>query len=168
MSVDKKQVAMWAAGILASAAVAFLIYRLQSNDAAQAAANEADASEESESELANQQQEVASLPSISVPTIASTPSTTPSTTDTTNQGTSPATDDDLESIIAAFQGSDQSGVTNATTPIAALPYPTAPSIPAVATPTLIDYSGGSSSSGGSSNPTVVKSANGLNTNLISA
>lgn len=163
MKLDKKEIALWAGGILASAAVAFLIFRLQQNDAAAAAANAANQANYTESELANQQSEVASLPSVSVPTI----SATPSTTDTTQQGQTDASDSSLESIIAKMLGIDSTSVTSQTSPsgnltigtgtpflsasgqaannLAALPLPTASTIPTVQIPAVNNFASASAS-----------------------
>ena len=178
MAVDKKQVAMWVGGILASAAVAFLIYRLQQQDAAQNATNAADAAAAQESALANQEAETASLPSVSVPTI----SATPDPTDSANQGGASAADAGLSALIASMLSSDNSSTTSVSTPIASiapLPYPTQQNIPDVTIPTLTNYSGASSTvaggNGATASPisatpgtfTTINSsgANGYNTNL---
>lgn len=143
MKFDKKEAALWAGGVLASAAVAFLIYHLQQNNAANAAAESEAAAEEQQSELANQQSYISSLPQTSVPSIsASAPVTSDVNTAVNNGGSTPTEDPDLAAIIAAFQTTQPSSVTNASTPVGAiapLPYPTPPSIPDVVVPTLNDF-----------------------------
>lgn len=116
MTFDKKDIILSVGGTIAAIAVAYLIYKMQQRDAAQQAANSANADAEIESELANQQSAIASLPSVSVPTISSTPSST----DVVQQSQSPASGDELAAIISAFQSSDNTSVTSAITPIASL------------------------------------------------
>jgi type II secretory pathway pseudopilin PulG len=145
MALDKKQIALTVGGILAGLTLTYLLYRLEQNNAATAAANAANASAEAESQLANQQAEVASLPAISVPTISSTPSTTPSTSDTSNQSQTSSIDPGLESIIASLLSQDNTSTTTQQSPsaqIAQLPIPTGVNIAPVVIPTLQTNFGG--------------------------
>lgn len=135
MPLDKKQIALTVGGILAGLTLTYLLYRLEQNNAAANAQSETDAANAQQSELANQQAQFSSLPSISVPTI----SATPSPTDTTNQGQVSAVDPTLEAFLAAALSADNTAVTSATSPVATitqLPFPTQNVIPAVVIPEL--------------------------------
>jgi hypothetical protein len=124
-------------GGVASIGVTFLFYRMSQQSAAQDAANSANAAAEQESELANEQSEIASLPSISVPTVSSTPSSTDVAQQTT--GTS-ASDSTLEAIVSAMQAtSTNSAVTTTITPLAAVGLLTAQgsAVTAQITPTTV-------------------------------
>ena len=148
MAYDKKDIALTVGGVIASMVVAYLIYRMEANNASIAQQNAAAQAAEAESALANQQTQVASLPSISVPAIATA---TPSTTDTSNQSQTSAIDPNLEAIIAAFQSQPSGDVTSQTSiagsVIPTIQAPPALTIPTVNVPSLISY--------GSSNPTQV-------------
>lgn len=138
MKFDKKDVILSIGGVIASAGIAYLLYRLEQNNAAQAAANSTAQSEEIQSQLANQQALLTSLPSVSVPTIT-TPSTTVSSTDTSNQDQTSASDSALEAIITQMLASDQTPVTSQTSPQSAInqiPLPTPYVPPTVTIPTL--------------------------------
>jgi hypothetical protein len=147
MAYDKKDIALSVGGILASMVVAYLIYRMEANNAATAQQDAAAQAAEAESALANQQAQVAALPSISVPAIATA---TPSTTDTTNQAQASAIDPNLEAIIAAFQSQPSSSVTSQTSiagsVIPTIYAPPALTIPDVTVPTLITNFNNSSTS----------------------
>lgn len=114
--MKKEEIFLSIGGAIAAIGVSYLIYREQTQQAAVAAANAENNSEEIESQLANQQAAVAALPQISVPAISSSVSPT----DTSQQSQAPAPDSDLESIISAFMSSDSSPVTNTITPIASI------------------------------------------------
>ncbi len=135
MTYDKKDIALTVGGILASITVAYLVYRMEANNASVAAQNQAANDAQLQAEIANQQ---SYAPSISVPQISSTPSVT----DSTNQALAPAPDSNLSAIIAAFQASDQTSVTSVANPsiIPTIAAPVQPIIAAVADPTLLDYS----------------------------
>lgn len=174
MAIDKEKVLLWAGGVLASAAVAFLIYRLQQQDAAQNAANAANAAAEEQSELANQQAETASLPEVSVPSITSTPSTTTSPTDTANQSQTPSDSSTLEAFLATVLAEDSTPVTSQSSNtgnmvIPVLPPNVAPTIDPVIIPTVDNFGGTptaspiSTAGGGSLSNTT--GANGYNTNV---
>lgn len=145
MAVDKEKIALWVAGVLASAAVAFLIYNLERKNAAQTQQNAIDASNEAESELANQQSEAASLPQISVPSLA------PSPTDVSNQATAPANNSELDTFLAALLAGDNSSITSQSSPSGNLVIPplipvSKQSIPAVNIPSVENFSASTSTS----------------------
>lgn len=140
MALDKKQIALTVGGIVAGLTLTYMLYRLeQGKSAADTAAADASA----QSALATQQFQYASLPSISVPTISSTPATTPSPTDVSNQSQIPAIDPTLAKYLAAALSQDNTHITSQSSPISAiteLPFPTQKVIPTVVVPSLIDFS----------------------------
>lgn len=171
MALDKKQIALTVGGILAGLTLTYLLYRLEQNNAATASANAANAAAEEQSELSNQQADVASLPSVSVPTISSTPSTTDTTNQATAPASSSALEAILASMLGedtsgvtsqtsptgnAFASpidyssssssnkgtaSPPSSSSTSIQPLAALPAPTASSLPTVTIPTLMNFGG---------------------------
>lgn len=162
MALDKKQIALTVGGIMAGLTLTYLLYRVEQQNSA---TNEANQSAITQSELANQQAQIASLPSINVPMISSVPSST----DTSNQSQASAIDPNLEAILANVLSQDNSPVTSQSTPIAsitALPLPTGTQIPPVVVPQLENFQQtqptGQSNNSGYSNTV---SWNGLRTNL---
>ena len=127
MALDKKEIALTVGGVVATIAVAYLIYRLEQNNAAIAQANAQANSDAIQSQLANEQQQIASLPSVAVPAISSAPVSSGA-----SQTQAPALDPNLAAIITAFQSGNQSDVTSASTPVAnVIPTLALPSTPLV-------------------------------------
>jgi hypothetical protein len=172
MAIDKEHLYITIGGVIASGAIAYLIYRMQTQNAA---ANTDAQIEASEEESQQEQSYIAQLPSISAaaPSATTTYSSTGDVATGSTTGT-PATDDDLEALIAAFQSSPLNSVVLQSTPVASLQPLAAPSQQTVAPVTIppLNLGGTSGSSGvGVTNnvaplvPTVVQGSNGYNTNL---
>lgn len=120
MAVDKKQVLMWVGGTLAAAGVSFLIYRLQSRDAAIGAANSEAASEAAAQQEQDEQAYLATQESTPVDSVSSTPTTATTSSDINtavdNGGSTPSDSSQLESLISSFLANDNSAVTSQTSP----------------------------------------------------
>jgi hypothetical protein len=148
MHLDRHDVLLTSAGIIASAGIAFVLYRLEKQNAANAVAaaqSSTDALQAQVSQIASQQYPTAPG-AITVPTISNSPSPidTTATQTVAANGATPATDINLANIIASFQAQDSSHITSQSTPIASipeLPLPTATVIPTVVVPTVQTFAG---------------------------
>lgn len=133
MPIDKKQVAMWTAGTLASVAATFLVYRLEKKSQAANAANQqaaSDAAAQAEAQQQNQEQSyLATQPAVSVPSITAT-TTSDVNTAADNGGATPSSASALEALVTSFLSQENSSVTSQTSPhgIDPLPSPAASSV----------------------------------------
>jgi hypothetical protein len=153
MAIDKEHLYLTIGGIIASGAIAYLIYRMESQDNAANTEAQIAASEE---EAQQEQSYIAELPSISAsaPSATTTYSSAGDISTGSTTGT-PASSDDLESIIAAFQSSPLNSVVLQSTPVdtvTALPAPAQVTVAPVTIPTLSIGSTPSTSSGSSPRP----------------
>jgi hypothetical protein len=172
MAIDKEHLYITIGGVIASGAIAYLIYRMETQNNAADTSAQIEASEE---EAQQEQSYIAQLPSISSSAPSSTTTYTSSGDIATGSTTgTPATDDDLEALIAAFQSSPLNSVVLQSTPVATVTPLAAPSQTTIAPVTIppLNLSGtpGPSGVGVTNNVaplinTAVQGSNGYNLNL---
>jgi hypothetical protein len=116
MAIDKEHLYITIGGVIASGAIAYLIYRMQTQNAAANTDAQIAASEE---ETQQEQSYISQLPSISAsaPSATTTYSSAGDVATGSTTGT-PATDDELEALIASFSASPLNSVVLQSTPVA--------------------------------------------------